>query len=566
MQLNKLTVFKNGTLLREVTFRKGLNLIVNSASSVGEKTGNSVGKSTLSRLLDYLFMSSGKDIYTEPEFKKVIPEVFSFIKDNLVTIQLEFLGHSKKTLSITRVLNVEPNESKFYIDQTEVDEEKYTDLVAREVFGLISNKPSIRTVSNKFIRNTNEKMQNTTKFLFKMAKPDLYDQLYLFLFGFSGLNLLSQKAELANKIKTKNKYLSAYRVPHKESVLKKLIKPLQAEELELQNKIDNFDLREGQEASVQELVNIQSEISDLTIEYSTVRSRIDYLDRSISNLRSSSAKVDGRELEEIYADAGISVSSGLKRSFEELVIFHNKVLSNKVDLIQSEVDKKKIITENLRGALDKLNFKEGEVFRHIKEPDTLKSIGQIYNSLSEIKEQIASVKASLDKIENTKLEIANLLKEKTTIVTKIEENTEELSSNVELFNKFFNELSKKFYDDRFIFDLEFDVEKEKCTFDIASVSPNSTGGMKKGELSAFDFAYIKFINELNLKRPSFIIHDSIEDVDVNQVFDIFQEANKLDGQYIVALLRDKIATPQFNNMLKDTVILELSETNKFFKI
>ena len=69
-----------------------------------------------------------------------------------------------------------------------------------------------------------------------------------------------------------------------------------------------------------------------------------------------------------------------------------------------------------------------------------------------------------------------------------------------------------------------------------------------------------------MKRPTFVIHDSIEDVDVNQVFDIFNIADNLDGQYIVALLGDKISGKEFLKFKKNSVILELSENNKFFKL
>lgn len=52
MRLNKLIILKNNTLVREVPFKDGLNLIINKRTS-GKDSGNSVGKSTLSRVLDY---------------------------------------------------------------------------------------------------------------------------------------------------------------------------------------------------------------------------------------------------------------------------------------------------------------------------------------------------------------------------------------------------------------------------------------------------------------------------------------------------------------------------------
>ena len=564
MFLHKLTVYKNSEILREVGFKPGLNLIINSTSSL-EKTGNSVGKSTPSRLLDYIFLSDGKDIYIEPEFKKNIPEVFDFINSSEIIVELSFTGHDNRHYLIGRNLSTDSKSFDYYINGNLTDRKSYTDLVSTQIFGLNSDKPSLRVVSHKFIRNTNEKMQNTTRFLHSSSKPDVYDQLYLFLFGFSGLDLLRNKATLTNNIATKTKHLAAYRDPYHESALQRMIKPLKAEEIIFETKISEFNFKDSQESSVQVLVTTQSKISDITIEYSKVMSRIDYLNRSISNLKSNTVKVDGRELTVIYEEAGIAISGKLKKSYEDLLVFHNAVVSNKINLINKDIDKSLNVSIELKKEIDDLHEIETSIFKNIKEPDTLKSIGQIYNDLSNIRRQIGSVSALLDKIENTKLEIEALRNARAKVIEEISNSTEELDINVEKFNIYFGELSKYFYDERYIFDLRFDTEIEKCRYEIACITPNSTGGKKKGELSAFDLAYISFVNESKLKRPTFVVHDSIEDVDVNQVFDIFQRANKINGQYIVALLSDKISDERFKEFLNSSVVLELSESDKFFK-
>lgn len=565
MQLYSLRVIKNGDTLREINFKEGLNLIINADSSVA-KSGNSVGKSTPSRLLDYIFMSSGEDIYTDSEFNKIIPEVANFIDSNQIVIELEFYGFDGKKHSAGRALKRNSKEYIFFIEGKAVPKQKYVELVSQQIFGQREEKPSIRNLSHKFIRNTNEKMQNTAKFLHANTKPDVYDQVYLYLFGFSGLSLLKEKADFNNQISLKKKHLAAYRNPHKESALVKMIKPLEAEEVTLKSKISEFDFKDTQEASVRELVRVQGEISDLTITYSEIESKINHLSKSISKLRNDASNVNGKELSEIYAEAGVSISNDLRRSYEDLVIFHNKVLSNKIALIQREVIEAQESSAHIRLRMNKLQALESSVFKNINEPDTLKSIGQMYNALSLVREEIAGTKALLLKIEDTKDIIATLESGKDLVVQKIQGNIASLESNVELFNIYFGELSKSFYDERYIFDLSFDVDKEKCEFDIICITPNSTGGKKKGELSAFDLAYIQFVNATKIKRPTFVIHDSIEDVDVNQVFDIFQAANKLHGQYIVAVLSDKISDDRFSVFKKKSVILELSESNKFFKI
>ncbi|WP_444958206.1 DUF2326 domain-containing protein [Microbulbifer sp. ZKSA002] len=565
MQLIKLIVYKNNKILREVNFKKGLNLIINSDSSQS-KSGNSVGKSTLSRIIDYIFLSSGEDIYTEQEFKKAIPEVSQFINENEVIAELTFIGFDKNRYSVARSLKTKPQKSNYLINNEAVEKKEYTKIITSQIFGLNSEKPSIRSLSHKFIRNTHEKMQNTTKFLHGNTKPDVYDQLYLFLFGFSGLSLLKEKGELNNKISTKKKHLAAYRNPHRESVLVKMIKPLEKEEAQLKNRISLFDFKDAQEKDVKELVKIQSEISDLTIEYSSATNKVNYLRKSIEKLKGSATNVNGKELSEIYSDAGVSVSEDLKRSYEELVIFHNKILTNKIKIIEKELHSSIEKLDQFKSDINLLQESESSIFRGIREPSALKSIGQMYNDLSTVREEMGKVQVLLEKIEETKKSITTLELRKTEVVDEIYNNRETLDRNVEVFNGYFGDLSKSFYDERYIFDLIFDAEKEKCEFNIACVTPNSTGGKKKGELSAFDMAYINFIRRNKLKRPTFVIHDSIEDVDINQVYSIFKSSEKIEGQYIVSVLNDKISGEKFKAFKDHSVILELSEDDKFFKI
>lgn len=143
-------------------------------------------------------------------------------------------------------MTINQKDSIFFIGRSTCEKSDYTKLISKQIFGQSNEKPSVRILSNKFIRNTNEKMQNTTRFLHGNSKPDVYDQLYLFLFGFSGLDLLRDKASLNNQIRTKTKHLAAYRNPHRESALQKMISPLKLEELDLQRKIEKFDFSGSQ--------------------------------------------------------------------------------------------------------------------------------------------------------------------------------------------------------------------------------------------------------------------------------------------------------------------------------
>lgn len=565
MRLNKLIILKNDSLVREVTFKDGLNLIVNKRTS-GKDSGNSVGKSTLSRVLDYLFMSSGHDIYHDAEFGKDIPEIVSLINNNVLKFSLDFNTVENKKAVISRIISIDDKNSKYFLNDVEVDKKQYSEFIAQAVFGLTTDKPSLRNVSHKFIRNTNDKMQKTLNFLHGNTTPDVYDLLYLFLFGFNGLPLIKKKGDFNKEIKKQKTYLAAYRNPNRETVLAKMIKPLKKEIAEAERNIKNFDFKDSHDESLKKLSEIQKNISDYSLSYASLNMRVRNIEESILSLKNNITQLVENDLMEIYNSAGIYFNGELKRTYEEMVLFHNDIIKNKISFLESELLKKKEEIETVNKKINDLHEQESSLFRTIKEPETLKSINQLFNKLTELRENLASIESNLSRINNTNALIKSLEDSREKLLLEIELAVQGLEKNIEIFNEFFGDLTKEIYGERYIFDLSFDVDKGKCNFDISCVTPNSNGGKKKGEITAFDLAYIKFVDKIKLKRPTFVIHDSIEDVDVNQIRDIFFEANNINGQYIVSILSDKFSEDADMKMMMSNSILELSSTNKFFKV
>ncbi|HAI2383416.1 TPA: DUF2326 domain-containing protein [Escherichia coli] len=565
MRLNKLIILKNDSLVREVTFKDGLNLIVNKRTS-GKDSGNSVGKSTLSRVLDYLFMSSGHDIYHDAEFGKDIPEIVSLINNNVLKFSLDFNTVENKKAVVSRIISIDDKNSKYFLNDVEVDKKQYSEFIAQAVFGLTTDKPSLRNVSHKFIRNTNDKMQKTLNFLHGNTTPDVYDLLYLFLFGFNGLPLIKKKGDFNKEIKKQKTYLAAYRNPNRETVLAKMIKPLKKEIAEAERNIKNFDFKDSHDESLKKLSEIQKNISDYSLSYASLNMRVRNIEESILSLKNNITQLVENDLMEIYNSAGIYFNGELKRTYEEMVLFHNDIIKNKISFLESELLKKKEEIETVNKKINDLHEQESSLFRTIKEPETLKSINQLFNKLTELRENLANIESNLSRINDTNALIKSLEDSREKLLLEIELAVQGLEKNIEIFNEFFGDLTKEIYGERYIFDLSFDVDKGKCNFDISCVTPNSNGGKKKGEITAFDLAYIKFVDKIKLKRPTFVIHDSIEDVDVNQIRDIFFEANNINGQYIVSILSDKFSEDADMKMMMSNSILELSSTNKFFKV
>ena len=88
MFLKKLTISNRDTVIRDISFHKGVNLIVDETRTTDRKqTGNNVGKTTVLRLIDYCFGGDGTNIYKDAEFKdKTNTQVEKFLKNNNIII------------------------------------------------------------------------------------------------------------------------------------------------------------------------------------------------------------------------------------------------------------------------------------------------------------------------------------------------------------------------------------------------------------------------------------------------------------------------------------------------
>ncbi len=76
MFLKTLKIENGESVIRNITFCKGVNLIVDETKSDNTiKSGNNVGKTTIHRLIDFCLGGDGTNIYSEPYpfFQTIIP-------------------------------------------------------------------------------------------------------------------------------------------------------------------------------------------------------------------------------------------------------------------------------------------------------------------------------------------------------------------------------------------------------------------------------------------------------------------------------------------------------------
>src|SRR5690554_4332719 len=109
MFLKSLQISTGNTIIRDIQFRKGMNLIVDESED--SITGNNVGKTTVLKLIDYCFGANKKIIWEDPENKK---EEYLRVRDFLINKKVLI------TLTLTADLD-DPNSPMILIERNFID-------------------------------------------------------------------------------------------------------------------------------------------------------------------------------------------------------------------------------------------------------------------------------------------------------------------------------------------------------------------------------------------------------------------------------------------------------------
>jgi uncharacterized protein YydD (DUF2326 family) len=565
MKLNNLKIFKNEELIRLVNFKNGLNLITNSLDK--DRTGNGVGKSTLSRVLDFLFGANIDIIYSETEYKQANIEIYNFFEKNNIIAELEFLDKNGNICIISKTLSNNEDNIRYYTNNNLTDKISYYYFIKNNLFNLTSKTPTLREVLPKFIRNNSYRMQSTTKFLDKYTDDNKYLEIYLYFFGFSDLNIIEENRSISNDVTKKNNRkkiinnLVNEKKPKTElKILARQIKPLEKDFLEL-----NFG--ENEISPLSTLSKIEKNIEKLIFNLLDIERNISNIEGTVNEISNSNKTFLNNELLEIYEYANINISNTLK-TLDEATAFHEILVSRKIEFLKIK--------------LPSLIKQRDSVFIKIQDSEAQKSIilsklnsQENINKAQILLKKIGDIRSQMGELEGllkNQIEANNAFNEvkdrHLKILKKISENLKSINDFCDdlVFN--FTSIIKKLYNLKSDpnFEINFSFVKNKLKLNTVNTLANPEGGMKKAEVIAFDLAYIQTVVSKKMIRPTFIIHDAIEDIDNQQIEKLFDFSNSLlDGQQIVSLLSDKL-DDSLREKFKSSIILELNQDNKFFKI
>lgn len=567
MFLKNLIVEHNDIIIRNIKFHKGINLIIDETNSLNKKeTGNNVGKTTILRLIDFCLAGDGKSIYQDNEFKsKTNILIEDFLKENNVLIKLilkEDLEdeNSKEILIERNFLTHNKKIQKINGEKIDGDNKNFAKKLKELIFLSIAEKPTFRQIISKNIRDDKNRVEHTVRVLHPTTKQEEYEALYLFWLGIEldsndrKQKLLLQKKIEENLQKRLKKENNLSQITQSLIIIDKTIN-------ELEKKKDDFEINENFEKEFDELNRVKLDINKLSTAISKQEIRKNLILESKDELENNLVDIDIKKVEYIYNSAKSFIPK-LHKTFEEVVTFHKEMIKEKTRYITNELPYLEIEISSKQKELEALLEIEKELSNKLRKITLDSNFQNITTELTILYEKKGSLEEQKRLWESTLTKSKNIDDELIEIDNGIESLDEQIQERITKFNKYFSDISYELYNERFI--LSSEKNDKGLELVITSISDNPGKGKKKGQIAAFDLAYIKYAEEMELEYLHFILQDQIENVHDNQISLLLQNiVSKINCQYILTVLRDKLPSDIDADKYK---IISLSQDDKLFKV
>lgn len=567
MFLKLLTISTEKEIIREIPFHKGLNLIVDESDN--QVTGNSVGKTTVLKLIDFCLGGNPKNIYVDPESKR---QEYKLIKDFLIEQKVLV------TLVLTRDLDDENAEEivieRNFLSRTKIirriNGEQYTeDEFEVKLSKLIfpehdADKPTFRQIISHNIRYKDQSINNTLKTLDGYTSDAEYETLYLFLFG-CDFTKGNNKQEILAKLKQEYTYKERLERTQTKTAYETTLALINNDIEELNKRKSSFNLNENFEADLEKLNYLKYRINKISSEIGRLNIRKNLIKETEEELKNSISKIDVKQLEIIYSQA-TSLIANIQKTFDDLVSYHNQML----------VEKAKFITKELPAIESGIAENERTLRTLLTEEKKLTEI----ISKSESFEELETLVIELNEKHQKKGEYENIIQQLEEVEGNIKEYNEQLNeiddelfsddfeqvvkTQLNKFNKHFAHISNKLYGEQYA--LKYDIvtnRKGQRLYKFNAFNTNLSSGKKQGEISCFDIAYSLFADEEGIPCLHFILNDKKELMDDKQLVKIAEFVNEHNIQFVASILKDKL--PEELNDEKYFVV-KLSPSSKLFKV
>ena len=575
MYLSKLTICTDeGTIVREVPFIEGLNLILGRVSNEGST--NNVGKTTIIRCINFCLGGSLKEFYEDEETKTVNTKVKEFIFGKQLVFSLSFAKDLNelnfRDFVVSRQVTYDSSKKNPLKVINKIGKDTYnTDFSFSErlkylLFRSDVAKPTFRQLIPKFVRRVDFQISNILKFLHSSTSQSDYELIHFFLFGFSLTDILNEKAATVKDLKQSIKEYKTLNTILPRGLEQKVL--LLKQKLEEKTaKRDNFNIESRYEKDSNDMELYQEKLNVLKTEIINLNLDRSVLVERLNTLESSNFEEDVKTIEYIYEEANL-LNIDIHRKFEKTVEFHNSMIKNEVNYLKDRIKRVENEIEYIQDQYEFITNKYNPLLEKLGNMGSLREY-------TELSMEIESLYTDISSIETQLKQLAKSYERKVFLETKVDELTSQIevgiesfkSTNIAIFNTYLSKFSKEIYDEEWYISFSPNDDNTLFKFNATALTQNVGSGKKQMLVAAFDIAYMAFIQDdkIQLPFPKFATQDKVEIIDIQDLQKLKDLVLHANGQLILPIIEDKYIN--FSNPnIKDCVIVELTADDKFFRI
>lgn len=572
MFLKSLKIENEQGIIRQITFRSGLNLIIDETPSDNkETTGNNVGKTTVLVLIDFCLGANAKEIYADPENKKTEYEVVkNFLIETKVLVTLTLTENLTDPLANEILIErnfLAKNQRVRRINGVDRTEDEFEEFLTNALFeNHYGKKPTFPQITSHNIRYKELSLTNTLRTLSAYTTDVEYETLHLFLFG-CHFQMGGNKQKIITQIRLETNFKASLESSQTKSGYQASLALLLTEIDELNQKKSTFRVNSNFEADLQRLDNVKYKINLTRLSLSRLKLRKTLVTEAINEIDSNHFKIDMNQLKDLYKDA-IEHLSKVQKSFEDLVQFHNQMVEEKARYISKELPSLDANIKKEEQALSDLLTQEKRLSEELSKSTSFEELEELISVLNEKHFKKGEYETTIQQIEIVEKNISELNEQLKVIDDQIfsSDFQAQVQKQVNKFNIHFAKISQELYGEKYA--IKFDIvtnKKGQKLFKFSSFNTNMSSGKKQGEITCFDIAYTLFADQENIPCFHFLLNDKKELMHDHQLTKIAKlvENEKSHIQFVASILKDKLPT-ELNK--EEYFVLQLSQDNKLFKI
>ena len=570
MFIKRLIIESNENIIRNIEFKNGLNLILDDTPSEDTKsTGNNVGKTTVLKLIDFCLGANSNIIFTDTENKK---DIYTLVKEYLVNKQVTitlilveaFEYGVEQQIEIQR--NFLPGKKAIRkINGKTVSAKDFEDELEKMIMPDKNvEKPTFRQIISHNIRYKDDSINNTLKTLSTFTSDVEYETLYLYLLGCS-FNEGAKKQALIVQINQENIFKERLEKKQTKTTYEIALALLEDEITILNEKKSSFNLNETLEKDLEELNMVKYNINKVSSLISKLEIRRELIEQSKQDLENSISHIDLQQLKILYNEVKLNIS-GVQKTFEDLVAYHNNMVVEKAKYISQDLPQVIEKLKSYRSELSILITSERELSERVSKRDSFEELEKIIAELNEKYREKGEYESIISQLNEVEDNICNLNEQIDVIDRYLFSGDFELllKEQVKKFNKFFSGISQELYGEKYALTYKKELNKKgQQYYKFNAFNANMSSGKKQGEILCFDLAYLLFAEEEHIPCLHFLLNDKKELMHDNQLVKVAEFVQHKNIQLVISILKDKLPASVLN---KAHVAVELSQKDKLFKI